>query len=168
MVFYPLLEAGYMERHVLVVISRTAASTDILEYAFQKYPDAKISVIHVTVARSPLDPFRNRDPCEYVIPELGSERSEELLPAPDLFTRAQQKRAESVFSRAFELSELYDKEIEPVVRSGEEADEVVTYAEDHAVNRIIIAERASTELLPFHQSAPESVARTTDIPVTVR
>ncbi|WP_148225474.1 universal stress protein [Haloterrigena turkmenica] len=155
-----------MGGHVLVVISRTAPSTDILEYAFQKYPNAKITVIHVTTARSPFDPFRNRDPCEYVIPELGSEQSEELLPAPDLFTRAQQKRAENVFSRAYELSERYDKAIESVVRSGDETEEVVTYAENHAVDQIIIAENSLIELPLFHQNVSESVAHTTSIPVT--
>ncbi|RKD88663.1 universal stress protein [Halopiger aswanensis] len=157
-----------MGGHVLVVISRTSPSTDILEYAFQKYPNAKITVIHVTAARSSFDPFRNRDPCEYVIPELDSERNEELLPAPDLFTRAQQKRAENVFSRAHELAERYDKEIESVVRSGDETEEVVTYAENHAVDRIIIAEHLSLRLPFFHRNVSKSMAHTTDIPVTTR
>ena len=155
-----------MARHVVVAMGRTEASESALEYAFREYPDAKISVIHVTVASGPLNLFGRRDPCEYVIPELVGEGSEELLPAPDLFTRAQRHRAEHVLARAYELAEAYDREIELVVRSGGAAREIVDYADEASVDRIVIADHPPTELRPLFRSVPESVSETADAPVT--
>ena len=70
-----------MAQHVLVAMDRTDASDAALEYAFEEYPEAEISVLHVTDAAGPLARFGGRDPCEYVIPELTVDGSTETGPA---------------------------------------------------------------------------------------
>ena len=155
-----------MGRHVLVAMGRTDASDAALEYALEEYPAAKISVLHVTDAAGPFARFGGRDPCEYVIPELTAERSAELLPTPDRFTRAQCRRAEQVLDRARELAERHDREIEPAVRSGGAAREIADYAEEHAVDHIVIADHPPTAFRPVFRSVPESVSRNASTPVT--
>lgn len=155
-----------MGRHVLVAMGQTEASAAALEHAFEEYPDARITVLHVTVGSGPLDLFGSRDPCEYVIPEAAIEGHEELIPAPDLFTQAQRRRAEHVLARAYELAQEYDREIELDVRSGGAAREIVDYAEEHGVDRIVVADHPPTELRPLFRSVPESVADNATTPVT--
>lgn len=155
-----------MRRHVLVAMGRNETSEAALEHALQEYPEAKVSVLHVTVASGPLDLFGGRDPCEYVIPEAAVEGSGELLPAPDLFTQAQRRRAERVLARAYELAKQHDREIEPIVRSGGAAREIVDCAEEETVDRIVIGDHPPTEFRPIFRSVPQSVAANTTTPVT--
>ncbi|QSW98677.1 universal stress protein [Haloterrigena alkaliphila] len=155
-----------MERHVLVAMDRTDASDAALEYAFEEYPAARVSVVHVTVPAGPLARFGGRDPCEYVVPELTADRNAEPLPTPDRFTRAQCRRAEGALARAHELAERYDREIEPVVRSGRAATEIAAYADERAVDRIVIADHPATTFRPIFRSVPDAVANTTATPVT--
>ena len=155
-----------MAQHVLVAMDRTNASKTALEYAFEEYPDAEISVLHVTDAAGPLARFGARDPCEYVIPELTADGCTEVLPTPNRFTRAQCRRAADALDRARGVAERYDSEITPAVRSGDAAREIVDYADEHAVDRIVIADHPSTTLRPFFRSVPDSVAENTATPVT--
>ncbi|ELY61917.1 universal stress protein [Natronolimnohabitans innermongolicus] len=154
-----------MGRHVLVAIGRTDASESALEYAFEEYPEARISVVHVTVSSGPFRLFGGRDPCDYVIPEAIGE-SADLLPAPDRFTQAQRQRAERVLARAYEFAQRYDREVDLVVRSGGAAREIVDYADEHGVDRIVVADHPSTAFRPLFRSVPESVAHNTTTPVT--
>ena len=155
-----------MAQHVLVAMDRTEASETALEYAFEEYPEATISVLHVTDAAGPLGRFGGRDPCEYVIPELTADGSTEVLPAPNRFTRGQCRRAADALDRARELAERSDREIDPAVRSGDAAREIADYADEHAVDRIVIADHPPTTLRPFFRSVPDSVADNTATPVT--
>ncbi|MXV62261.1 universal stress protein [Natronorubrum sp. JWXQ-INN-674] len=141
------------------------SSAAALEYAFEEYPGARVSVLHVTDARSSIGPFGGRDPCEYVIPD-SLEENEELCPSPDRFTWAQRRRAERALARALELADRNDREIELVVRSGNAAREIVDYAEEQAVDRIVIADHPQTTLRPLFRSVPDSVADTSSRPVT--
>lgn len=102
-----------------------------------------------------------------MIPDCDFELDDELLPDPNSFSRAQRKRAESVFDRACKLSDNYGREIEPVVRSGEAVTEIVDYAESHAIDHIIIGYHEPTELIPIFRSVSESVTRNASMPVTV-
>lgn len=95
------------------------------------------------------------------------ELDDELLPDPNAFSRAQRRRAESVFDRACEISDDYGKEIEPLVRSGEAVKEIMNYAEAHAIDHIIIGHHESPELLPLFRTVSESVTRKASMPVTV-
>lgn len=156
-----------MSRHALVVMDRTEASENALEYTIAEYPDATISVIPVTGTSDPLGLFGDRDPSEFVIPDCEFDLDDELIPDTNSFTRAQRKRAEHVFDRACTLSEQYDREVEPVVRSGEPVEEIVTYAEEQAVDHIVIAEYRRTALCPLLRSVSESLAKNASIPITI-
>lgn len=147
-------------------MGRTEESEAALEYALEEYPDATITVIHVTATSDPLDLFGSRDPETYMVPACDDER-DEWATDPNAFSRGQRKRAERVFDRACELSDAYGREIEPVVRSGNPVTEIVTYADSHAVDGIVIADHHRTELRPLLRNVSESIARQTDTPVTI-
>ncbi|WP_459809447.1 universal stress protein [Halopiger thermotolerans] len=155
-----------MSQHVLVAMDRTDASGAALEYAFEEYPDAKISVLHVTVPAGPLGRFGAQDPCEYVVPELTTEGSTVVLPAPDRFTRAQCRGAADALDRARELAEHCDREIDLAVRSGNAAREIADYADEHAVDRIVVADHPPTTFRPLFRSVPDSIANNTSTPIT--
>lgn len=155
-----------MGQHVLVAMDRTDASDAALEYAFEEYPDARISVLHVTAPAGPLGRFGARDPCEYVVPELTADGNTVVLPAPDRFTRAQCRRAADALDRACELAERYDREIDLAVRSGNAAREIADYADEHAVDRIVVADHPPTTFRPLFRSVPDSIANETATPIT--
>lgn len=155
-----------MGQHVLVAMDQTDESDAALEYAFEEYPHAKISVLHVTVPAGPLSRFGSRDPCEYVIPELTIGGNTKLLPAPDRFTRAQCRRAADALDRAREIAEHCDREIDLAVRSGNAAREIADYADEHAVDRIVVADHPPTTVRPLFRSVPDSIANNTSTPIT--
>jgi nucleotide-binding universal stress UspA family protein len=156
-----------MSRHVLVAMGPNEASENALEYALREYPDATISVIHVTATSDPFGIFGDRDPEEYMVSECGFELNDEIVPDGNAFNRAQRRRAERAFERACELSDEYGTEIEPVVRSGEPVEEIVGYAEGQGVDHVVIADHQPTELRPLLRSVSESVARNASTPVTI-
>jgi nucleotide-binding universal stress UspA family protein len=156
-----------MSRHVLVAMGATETSENALEYALQEYPDAAISVVHVTGTSDPFGLFGDRDPEEYMVPECEFDLDDEVMPDGNAFNRAQRRRAERAFERACELSDEYGREIEPVVRSGEPVEEIVDYAEEQDVDHVVIADHRPTELRPLLRSVSESVARNAGAPVTM-
>lgn len=156
-----------MSKHVLVVMDRAEASDRALEYAFEEYPEATVSVVHVTETGDSFGFLRNRDPEEYMVVDCDSEFDDESLRDPNSFSRVQRKRAEQVIERACELSNRHGREIDPVVRSGDAVSEIVACANDRGVDVIVVAEHPRTALRSLLRAVPESVARNTSLPVTI-
>ncbi|MDL5362408.1 universal stress protein [Halalkalicoccus sp. NIPERK01] len=153
-----------MNRHVLVAMGATEASETALEHALREHPDARITIVHVTATSDPLGLFGDRDPEAYMVPECGFDLDDEVMPDGNAFNRAQRRRAERVFDRACELADEHEREIEPVVRSGNAVEEIVTCADERNVDRVVIADHQQTELRPLLWSVPESVARNASPP----
>lgn len=156
-----------MTRTVLVALDRSAASADGLEHVFREYPRANILAVYVTEAADPLGFFGVPDPAEYMVVDCGCDLDEELLPPEGPFTRGQRRRAERVLDRACTVADAYDREIEPIVRSGDTAAEIAACAADRAVDRVVCIPRRRRVLGPVRRRLPEAVARRTDVPVTV-
>lgn len=156
-----------MERNVLVAMNRSEASTELLEYAFQEYPQARVLVVYVTESDDPLGIFGTSDPADYMVVECGYGIEEELLPPEGPFARGQRRRAERVLNRACDLAEEYDREIEPIVRSGNTAEEIAACAAGREVDRVVLTARHRPVVGSVNRSLPETVSLYTDVPVTV-
>jgi nucleotide-binding universal stress UspA family protein len=156
-----------MNEDILVPIDRSEESKKALEVAFEEHPESSVFVVHVTETSDPLGLLGRKDPAEYMVPECGIDLVDGMLPDGDLFTRAQRRRAEQVLDSACSLSNAYDVDIEPLVRSGDVVEEIVACAEERDVDRILITEHCRTELRPFRRSVPEAIALNTDVPVII-
>ena len=107
-----------MTGHVLVPMGRNGVSENALRHVLSEYPDAEITVPHVTEPSGPLGIFGDREPEDYIVADCDLDLDDELMPDGNSFSRAQRRRAERVFDRACTISDEYGKEINPVVRSG--------------------------------------------------
>lgn len=156
-----------MSGHVLVPMGRNEASENALRHALSEYPDAEITVLHVTEPSDPLGIFGDHEPEDYMVPDCDFDLDGGLLPDGNSFSRAQRKRAEQVFDRACTISDEYEKEINPVVRSGNALDEIVEYVEEHDVDEVVIGEHPKTNWRPVVREVSEAVAHSVSEPVTV-
>lgn len=156
-----------MTREILVALDRSDASADGLEHVFREYPGARILAVYVTEAADPLGLFGVRDPAEYMVVDCECDLDEALLPPEGPFTRGQRRRAEHVLDRACTVADAYDRELEPIVRSGDTAEEIAACAADRAVDRVVLTASRRRVLGAVRRRLPEAVARHTDVPVTV-
>lgn len=148
-------------------MGRSEAAEDALRYALCEYPDAQITVLHVTEPSDPYDVTGDRDPAEYMVADCDVDVDDALYPDGSLISREQRKRAECVFRRACSVAAEYDREITPVVRSGGAIEEIAAYVDDHDVDHVVIGDHPQTKLRPIFRGVPTGVARCVDPPVTI-
>lgn len=155
-----------MSRTVLVAMDSIERSDPALEHALETYPRATIVVIHVTESNDPLGVFGDPEPAAYVVPDCEVEA--DVAPQPvQPFDQAQQRRAERVLALACETAAAHDREIEPVVRSGNVVEEILACAGDQDADVIVIGSHRRTGLRPMLRSTTETLVRKADRPVTV-
>ncbi|MBX0298192.1 universal stress protein [Halomicroarcula sp. F27] len=147
-------------------MGNTERSEQALVFALEEYPEAKISVIHVTESSDPLGLFGRREVEDYLIPDR-SELADNLVPDGSSFNRAQRKRAEQVFTRACQVADDYGLDVELIVKSGDVVEEIRAYADAEAVDRIIITDHQPTGVRPRLRSIPASISRHATPPVTM-
>jgi nucleotide-binding universal stress UspA family protein len=157
-----------MSRHILVAMERTPSSPEALKFALEEYPEATITVLYVLESSDPLDLFGTLEPSEYLIPECGYELNYELIPAHRRTDREQCRGAELVFSQACQLADEYDKELNLEAKSGKTAREIAVYAENNAVDQIVIGDRKHRGVRrALFGNIAASIGRQTSIPVTI-
>lgn len=157
-----------MTEDVLVPMGRKDASDRALEFAFEEYPDASVTVMHVVEPSTPFGIFGGREPSEYMITDCRADLGDQLIPDPDSFKRAQRKRAEAVLERACEVADEYGREIDPVVEDGRAEQVIVDHADTNGVDHIVMADHERTALRPpLVGGVSEAVAKRTSIPVTI-
>lgn len=157
-----------MSRHILVAMELSASSEAALEFALQEYPDATITVLHVLESGDPLDLFGRPEPSEYLVPDADTDLDGEFMPDPGRFERGQRIRAQEVFNRARRIADGYETEIELAVESGKTARKIAEYAEDHAVDQIIIGDRNYRGVSrALFGNIAASIGRQTSLPVTI-
>lgn len=157
-----------MSRHVLVAMEATETSDAALEFALEEYPDATITVLHVLESGDPLDLFSKPELSEYIVPDADGGLDDELLPDAGRFERGQRQRAREVFDRACRIADEHGAEIELAVESGKTAQEISDYAENHAVDQIVIGDRNYRGVSrALFGNIAASIARRTSIPVTI-
>lgn len=156
-----------MSKDVLVAMDCSKDAEDALRYTFEEYSEATVYVVHVTATNDTFGLFDSRDPGEYMVAECGFEFDDELMPDGNAFNRHQRQRAQAVIKRACRLADEYSREIEPIVRSGNTVENVVSCAEVRSVDHIVIGDHRQTEIRPIMRGIPESIIRKASRPVTV-
>lgn len=153
-----------MGRHILVAMETTASSEAALEFALQEYPDSRITVLHVLESSDPLGLFGRPEPGEYLVPHLD----EELLPDPGWFERGQCRKAKEVFDRSRQIADEHGREIDLATKSGKTAPKIAEYAENNAIDYIVIGDRNYRGVSrALFGNIAASIGRRTSIPVTI-
>lgn len=153
-----------MGRHILVAMETTASSEAALEFALREYPDARITVLHVLESNDPLGLFGRPEPGEYIVPDLD----DELLPDQGRFEREQCKKAKELFDRSRRIANEHGREIELAAESGKTARKIAEYAENNAVDHIVIGDRNYRGVSrALFGNVAASIGRRTSIPVTI-
>lgn len=136
-------------RSILVPIDGSEPSESALEYALDTFEDDAITLIHVI------------DPNEPVYGEVSmSGYSDEW------FEYAKKDVAKTIFEDARELAD--GAEFETALEVGSPAREIVTYAEEHDVDQIVIGSHGRSGVTRILLgSVSESVVRRSPVPVTV-
>lgn len=143
-----------MTTHVLVPIDGSQQSWDALEYAFDQFEGERITVLHVV------------DPSEGV--QAGGEFG---YFDPSALERAKERGdrlCEQARERAENADILSSTVLEEASETGRPARGIVTYADEHDVDHIVMGSHgrtgASRILLG---SVAETVARRAPVPVTI-
>ena len=135
--------------HLLVPLDDSAPARAALEHAVTEHPDAKITALHV------------------IDPGTGS-FGEGGIYAYDAVIETRQEAGEELLEEAEEIAAERGVELETKIGVGRAPREIVRFAEDHGVDRIVIGSRgrsgASRVLLG---SVAETVARRAPVPVTI-
>lgn len=139
-----------MTRHVLVPIDGSAPARSALEYALEQFPDARLTLLYVV---DPMVEYSRRQ----AYPGYTSE---------DEYTTEREK-GEAILESFDELIPA-DSAVDAVLEVGSPGRTIVEYADDHAVDGIVIGshgrEGAARYLLG---SVAEQVVRRAAAPVTV-
>lgn len=146
-----------MTQTVLVPIDGSPRSFDALRHALTEFPDATIIVHHVVDLFAPAESDPGDAEPTYE-PLLGSEAWYDWV---DRFT-------ERLLDRARDLAAEYDRDIETVSDIGDPKRIIVDYADEEAVDHIVVGThgRSSTETSPLG-SVATVVARRAPVPVTL-
>lgn len=137
-----------MIARVLVPVDDSEMAMGALRYALDSFPDAEITVLHVSGGPSPM---------------MGAAAD---LALSDDFEQAAEERASSSLDRARAVAAEYDADITTDVRVGPPARIIVDAAEDF--DAVVIGSHSSSlsERL-FVGNVAEKVVRRSPVPVTV-
>lgn len=141
-----------MPAHVLVAMDSSPQATAALEFALTEYPDAAVTVLHVS---NPVDGM-------YFAGE------ESMYVDFEEIERRSAAETERVFETARERAESYDADVETVSKTGSPARAIVAYADDHDVDHVVVGShgRSGVDRLLLG-SVAELVVRRSAVPVTV-
>lgn len=144
------LQSPHMAETILVPTDGSEPSTEALEYAFETYPDARITALHV-------------------IPVPGGYWAAFGDPGREIpnYERAQE-HAEEVLEEARAVAEAHDYDLDTETLTGKPERAIVTHAEEGGFNAIVIGSHGrdgvSRLLLG---SVTETVVRRSPVPVVV-
>ncbi|WP_247002396.1 universal stress protein [Halosolutus gelatinilyticus] len=134
-----------MTDHVLVPIDNTPLSETVLSYAFDRYPDAAITALHVVpgVRDAPLE-------------------------LTDASVEDRQDASTDLFERAEAVADERDRPLETVTLFGSPARSILEFEQDEDVDAIVLGShgRHGMERLLLG-SVAETVARRASVPVTI-
>jgi nucleotide-binding universal stress UspA family protein len=146
-----------MATHVLVPIDGSPLSWKALRHAFDHFPDAPVTVLHV------VDLF---EPGYGAYPDFESSY-EPLAGSPEWYDRAEEV-SERLFEDAEEIAEEYDRAIETTSDIGDPKRIIVDYTEEEAVDHVVLGSHGRTERdRPLYGTVVEIVARRAAVPVTI-
>ena len=140
-----------MSMTVLVAFDESPQATAALHHALSNVEDAEITVLHVN------------DPREWA----GSAGVDGVFYADDAFERSKDA-AEAVLEEAEEIASEYDTEVTTATEVGIVSDTIVSYAEEHDVDQIVLGSHGRRGLSRFLLgSVAERVVRRAPGTVTV-
>ena len=136
-----------MADRVLVASDGSKYASNALEFAFERFPDAELTVLHVV---DPLD-----------LPYGGDGRI-------DPTTSEQWEKATVVCEEAESLAAEFGRDVQTVSIIGSPAKEIRDYAETKCFDHVVVGSRGRTGLSRLLLgSVAEKVLRRTSVPVTV-
>lgn len=136
-----------MIQTVLVGVDGSDQSMRALEYALEEFPDASITAVAV------VDPVNSMAAGEYYSEDLYDQR---------------RVATEGYLETAAERAATFDRDIDTELRFGRPSRELVAYAEEEAVDHVVLGSRGRTGLSRvLLGSVAESVVRRSPVPVTV-
>lgn len=140
-----------MVERILVPMDDSEHAEQALAYAFENFPDAAVTVVHVVGVPSMM---------------MGDATS---LALADDFDAAVEERAASVFERAREMAADHDREIETVVGVGHPARDIVDRA--GAYDTVVIgahgADRGRATRRFLVGNVAETVSKRAPVPVVL-
>ena len=141
-----------MADHVLVAMDQSEAAQAALDFALTEYPEASITVLHVT------------NPIEDTY--FGSE--EDFFSHVDHLEKESAARAGAILERAQETAASYDRSIQTASALGQPAKAIVQYAHEHDVDHVVIGSHGRSGVARLViGSVAEQVVRKCHLPVTV-
>jgi nucleotide-binding universal stress UspA family protein len=154
-----------MPTRVLVPTEGSPLSTKALEVALTDYPDADIVVLHV------MDPIGSGlSIVDVMRPKFGdgAPPGSVTLEYWDEWHDRADARAERVFDEARELADQYDHSVETVLEFGDPDEVIVDYADDHAIDRLVMGSHCRSGAARFLVgSVADAVVRRASVPVMI-
>ncbi|MEF8842030.1 MAG: universal stress protein [Haloarculaceae archaeon] len=141
-----------MSRHVLVAIDYSERSKAALRQAFEDFPDAEITALHV------ID-FRSSD--------LGPGGFGDANAWDDWFEDARD-HADELLAEVEAIAAEYDREVVTATAVGEDAKTIIEYVGEHDVDHVYVGSHGRTGVMRvLLGSVAETVVRRAPVPVTV-
>jgi nucleotide-binding universal stress UspA family protein len=137
-----------MSRHVLVAIDQSSQSWSALEYAFEEFPEATFTVLHVI------------DPLDYVL-------EGEVYGSEEPVARAEED-GEDLIDAVDDLAETFDVRATPVLKHGRPARTIVEMADESDIDHVVLGSHGRSGVSRILLgSVAEKVIRRSSVPVTV-
>ena len=137
-----------MSLHVLVPIDQSSQSWSALEYAFEEFPEAEFTVLHVI------------DPLDHML-------EGEVYGSEEPIARAEED-AEDLIDAVEELAETFDVRATAVLKHGRPGRTIVETAEDSDIDHIVLGSHGRSGVSRILLgSVAEDVIRRSSVPVTV-
>lgn len=138
-----------MTTHILVPMDSSPLAERALEHALEMYPRARITVL-------------------YVIDHIEQSYSARALLGTEELRKRGEERADEIFETAADIADEYDATVETRTVFGDASRQIVSYAEEHDVDQIVIGShgRSAVSRLILGDVAKDVVRRAT-VPVTI-
>lgn len=137
-----------MTRNILVPIDDAQPSLEALKYAYNEYPDASITIIHVINFSG-------------VVAHAGAGIASEL-------NEYGRKQAERLFDEARQIERSDDINLSTVALTGSPAQKIVEYANDNDIEHVVMGSHGREGVRRFFLgSVAERVIRRATMPVTI-
>lgn len=137
--------------HVLVPIDGSPQAQSALEYALEEFEMAEITVLNV------IDPIEAGYTSQTTVPGYSEEWFEQSKAAAD-----------ELFADAQATADEHDIELETATEVGRPSRTIVSYAEDHDIDHIVIGSHGRSGVTRILLgSVAENVVRRSPMPVTI-
>ncbi|PCR90379.1 universal stress protein [Natrinema ejinorense] len=145
-----------MPSQVLVGFDESTQANFALRYTLSTYPDAEIHVLYVNDLAE-----------QYRTDDHDGEGDIYDFPSEELYERSRTD-AEELLERAAEIPRDFETEIQTESIDGKADSTIVTYAEEHDIDHIVLGSHGRNGLARYLLgSVAESVARRAHVPVTI-